>query len=109
MLNLLPLLLTGAAASPAARLVPRVSPPVNMTDIPIEFPNKTASVNISVGTPPQNIPVELSLMNGQLQLAEFKRQDSSTFEDNPPRDTVQIGNVTLDNWEIGAFGSLTLH
>ncbi|CAK9783747.1 hypothetical protein CC85DRAFT_330544 [Cutaneotrichosporon oleaginosum] len=101
MLHLLPLLLAGAVASPAQRLAPRLSPPLNLTDIPITFPNKTASINISVGSPPQVIPVELSLASGQLQLSAFKKQDSSSFQDNPPRDNVQIGDLTLYGWTIG--------
>ncbi|GMK57984.1 hypothetical protein CspeluHIS016_0500160 [Cutaneotrichosporon spelunceum] len=102
MLTTLPLLLLGAAASPAARLEPRLSPTVNATSIPIQFTNKTASVVVSAGTPPQQVSVQLVLYAGQLELPGFKHQNSSSFQDSPPRDNVQIGPVTLEHWEIEA-------
>ncbi|BEJ17733.1 hypothetical protein CspHIS471_0700010, partial [Cutaneotrichosporon sp. HIS471] len=103
MISFLPLLLAGhagAVANPALCLETTPSAPVNMTSIPIYFANQTPSILINAGTPPQVISVELTLKAGQLQLGGFKRQDSSSFQDSPPRDKIQIGNVILESWEI---------
>ncbi|BEI82135.1 hypothetical protein CcaverHIS002_0300030 [Cutaneotrichosporon cavernicola] len=111
MISFLPLLLAayaGAVAAPASLLETRASVSVSknltMVTIPIRFANQTASILINAGTPPQGISVELSLKAGQLQLGGFKPQDSGSFQDSPPRDKVEIGNVILDNWEFG-FGA----
>lgn len=54
-------------------------------------------------TPPQTIPVELTLSSGPLELSAFKTSESSSYVSDPSRDTVTIGGQTLTGWEFSEF------
>lgn len=53
-------------------------------------------------TPPQRLPVDLSLDSGSLELTSlFKSDQSSSYvAGTPARDTVVIGDQSLSGWEF---------